>query len=167
MFFYLGVFAMATPALLYSFPRLFREPDETGELVDFGPVADDGPAYLFTSAAFAGKQTATEYSITDSPTQVTEPGDRVTTYDYPIERPDLLDPLMALTVETDPEGRVITLGEDVRDFQHVLIEEPPSPSTLDPMETRYDVNALGETLKVTDSTGAMTTCTGRVPLLWQ
>jgi hypothetical protein len=32
MFFYLGVFAMATPALLYSFPRLFREPDGLGRL---------------------------------------------------------------------------------------------------------------------------------------
>ena len=124
-------------------------------IVDFGPVADDGAATSFTDAAFAGSETAMEYTLTDSLTKVTEPGARVTTYEYPFGATHEGHQL-AITKETDPELRVIELGEGVRGFQHVLVETPPfGPDPA--METRYDVNALGETLTVTDmSTGTDT-----------
>ena len=134
--------------------------DQLGRpVVDYGPVVDDGPAGAFTTAAFAGKQTATAYSITDSVTQITEPGARITTFVRSFARPDAADPLMAMTVETDPELRQTTLGADIRGSQLIHIDTPAprvGQPALDPMETRYEVNALGETLQVTDSTGAVT-----------
>lgn len=125
-------------------------------IVEFGPVADDGPAGSFTTAAFGGNPTTLAYDVADFLTEVVEPGARTTTYEYPIEAPTAGDPVLGLTVETDPEGRVTTLAEDVRGFQHLVIETPPFGS--DPaMTTRYEVTPLGETTQVIDTTGASTT----------
>jgi YD repeat-containing protein len=135
--------------------------DQLGRpIVDFGPIVDDGAAGAFTNAAFDGKHTAMAYSITDGVTQITEPGARVTTFDRSFARPDAADPLLAMVVETDPDMRVTTLGADIRGSQLIHIDTPaprPGQPALNPMETRYVVNALGETQSVTDSTGAITT----------
>ena len=136
-------------------------------VIEYGAVADNGPAGSFAAAAFGGKQTTTAYTITDRITEVTEPGARTTTYAYDLTRPEPSDPLLFTMVETDPEQRVITRGVDIRGNQ-LLHVDSPAPRTddagnpitpPDPLVTRYNVNAIGETLAVTDSTGAVTSFT--------
>jgi RHS repeat-associated protein len=133
-------------------------------VIDYGPVADDGPAGSFSAAAFDGKQTTTAYDLVDRVTGVTEPGERTTSYDHSFTRPASTDPLLLTVVSTDPEARKVTRGADIRGSQRIHVDTPAprtdaSGATIAPpapLVTRYDVNALGETLRVVDSAGATT-----------
>jgi RHS repeat-associated protein len=128
-------------------------------VIEYGPVADDGPADGFTTASFGGKQTTREYDITDRVTEVVEPGARTTTFEYAFERPDLAGPILLTVLGTDPELREITRGADIRGNQRVHIDSPaPRPGVTPPPDlvTTFDGNAIGETLQVTDPTGAVT-----------
>jgi RHS repeat-associated protein len=141
-----------------SFDQLARP------VVEYGPVADDGPTRSFTAAAFGGKQTTTAYDIVDRTTEVTEPGARVTSYSYDFTSPEPSDPLLLTVIESDPEQRATTWGVDVRGNQLIHVDSPApradgagDPITPPPpLVTRYRVNAIGETLAVTESTGAVT-----------
>lgn len=133
-------------------------------LVQYGATADGGPATSFSRGFVAGAATVTEWFSYDLPASITEPGDRTTTYDYPWVSTDD-GPLLAWTVATDPEGRVTTVGQDVRDVQRLHIDSPAPRFEADgttlveappDLVTQYRVDSLGQLLEVKDSTGALT-----------
>ncbi|MHA6525880.1 SpvB/TcaC N-terminal domain-containing protein [Tessaracoccus sp. G1721] len=125
-------------------------------VVTYGPTADPGPAAAFSAAASGGARTVVTWTSYDLLEQVVEPGNRVSTYEYPWEKFEGAGPLLAWTVVTDPQGRVTWLGQDVRDVVRAHIDQaaPRLDQTApEDLATAYRVNSLGELLAVVDSAG--------------
>ncbi|HSO70575.1 MAG TPA: SpvB/TcaC N-terminal domain-containing protein, partial [Arachnia sp.] len=129
-------------------------------VVTYGPTADPGAAGAFSPDASDGPRTVVTWTSYDLLERVVEPGDRVTTYDYPWYQFNDEGPLLAWTVTTDPEERVVSVGQDVRDVVRHHIDQAAPRTDQDPLtdlETSYRVNSLGELLAVVDSAGKEST----------
>lgn len=129
--------------------------------IEYGPVADDSAARSFTTAAFGGKQTTYEYDPADRILQITEPGARITTYEYAFE--DVAEDTSGLQLHrvlgTDPEGRQVLRGADIRSNERVHVDYGDDVTLPDKLPTTFDVNPIGETLEVVGPIGETTTFT--------
>ena len=100
--------------------------------------------------------TTTAYDLYDRPTNIEEPGARITTIAYEYGQRDGTGPQLYRTTITDPRLRQEITFTDVR---AVVLEIDDDPDDEDLLRTTFDYDGMGQLLRVIDTAGNETTHT--------
>jgi len=102
----------------------------------------------------AGPLTTTAYDLKDRPTNIVEPGARITTIAYKFGKRDTTGPQLFQTTVTDPRQRQKITFTNVREAVLAIDDEPKDSPSL---RTTFDYDGMGQLLRVVDSAGNKTT----------
>jgi RHS repeat-associated protein len=131
--------------------------DALGRPVEqFYPTVDTQAQTDYETVVPAGPLTTTAYDLYDRPTNIVEPGSRITTIAYEYGKRDGAGPQLYRTTMTDPRLRQELTFTDVRGMVLAIDDQPAG---LAPLRTRFDYDGMGQLLRVVDTAGNETTHT--------
>jgi RHS repeat-associated protein len=144
------------------------QPAETGMIVSgatnfdalgrpieqFNPTRDTQAQTVYETLVPPGPVTTTAYDLQDRPTNIVEPGARITTIAYEYGKRDSLGPKLYRTTVTDPRLRQEITFTDVRESVLAIDDQPDGRV---PLRTTFDYDGMGQLLRVVDSAGNETT----------
>ncbi|MCP4376494.1 MAG: hypothetical protein GY794_10020 [bacterium] len=122
----------------------------------FNPTRDTQAPTVYETLVPAGPLTTTAYDLYDKPTNIVEPGGRITTFAYEYGKRDGAGPQLYRTTVTDPRLRRKIMFTDVREAVLAIDDQPDG---LVPLRTTFDYDGMGQLLRVVDSAGNETTHT--------
>jgi RHS repeat-associated protein len=125
--------------------------DALGRAIEqFNPTRDTKAPTVYETLVPTGPVTTTAYDLSDRPTNIVEPGVRVTTIAYEFGKRDDDGPQLYRTTVTDPRLRQEITFTNVREAVTAIDDQPDG---LVPLRTVFDYDGMGQLLRVVDSAG--------------